>query len=388
LVQSGFLFYKLLTSFLQSYGLTKSPVDPCLFHTGSLAGGTFLGITSHVDDVWVYCSSPDIFNDFNAAMATAIEVTPAEPLTRSLGVSITTTSDRGTVSIDQREYVAKMIERWGMTDAAPATLPLSPSADVTASSEEEHRDAEHLPYRSLVGALNWAVLTTPEIAYAVSVCARHAHRWSHRMFTVAKGILRYLKSRPRLKITYSAGAPRQNEITVYCDSNYADDETRKSTSCHITFLNGGVTNVSSRRMARVAKSTCDAETNALATAAADAVFQRSLLHDIGVYVGRPDPTSPGYDPDTEPVARMATTIFCDNQATVLLVKRRSISEESKHIAVRQAFLHYLSEESHAIKIVWVPTRQNLADIGTKALAAPIFNTLRHAIYNGGPEGAI
>jgi hypothetical protein len=88
------------------------------------------------------------------------------------------------------------------------------------------------------------------------------------------------------------------------------------------------------------------------------------------------------------VAHMATTIFCDNQATVLLVKRRSISEESKHIAVRQAFLHYLSEESHAIKIVWVPTRQNLADIGTKALAAPIFNTLRHAIYNGGPEGAI
>ena len=102
------------------------------------------------------------------------------------------------------------------------------------------------------------------------------HRWSRRMFDVAKGILRYLKSRPEFRITYTANAANQNEITVYCDSNYADDETRKSTSCHLTFLNGGLTNVSSRRMHRVAKSTCDAEANALATAAADTIFQRAL----------------------------------------------------------------------------------------------------------------
>ena len=335
-------------------------------------------------DLWIYTSTQDLFDTFYAAMAVAIEVTPAEPLMRSLGVHITTSSDNGIVSIDQREYIAKMIETWGMVDAKPAPLPLQPSADVAASTEEEHKAAQHLPYRSLVGALNWAVLTTPEIAFAVSVCARHMHRWSRRMFDVAKGILRYLKSRPEFRITYTANAANQNEITVYCDSNYADDETRKSTSCHLTFLNGGLTNVSSRRMHRVAKSTCDAEANALATAAADTIFQRALLHDIGIYAGRPDPTAPGYNPDVEPPTHRASRIYCDNQATVMLVKRRSISEDSKHIAVRQAFLHYHSEETKDIEIVWVPTKQNLADIGTKALAAPIFKALRRAIYDGRP----
>ena len=57
-----------------------------------------------------------------------------------------------------------------------------------------------------------------------------------------------------------------------------------------------------------------------------------------------------------------------------------MTEESKHLAMRQAYLHYRSEETNEIRFEYVPSRDNLPDIGTKLLGAQTFVPIRNAIY--------
>ncbi|CAM9437641.1 unnamed protein product [Hapterophycus canaliculatus] len=57
-------------------------------------------------------------------------------------------------------------------------------------------------------------------------------------------------------------------------------------------------------------------------------------------------------------------LYCDNTATLHALGNRSFSSRTKHIALRFFFIRKLVTEGK-ISIHYVPTEDNLADIGTK-----------------------
>jgi hypothetical protein len=73
-------------------------------------------------------------------------------------------------------------------------------------------------------------------------------------------------------------------------------------------------------------------------------------------------------------------IKCDNEATIKLAKRRTTTDQSKHLCVRQAFLHQVSEENKYVHYEYVNSTKNLADLGTKLLGRIVFERLRNAVY--------
>ena len=71
-----------------------------------------------------------------------------------------------------------------------------------------------------------------------------------------------------------------NRLQVFADSDYAGDETRKSTYGRIVMMNGGPIAWSSTLGKTVATSTCEAEIHAAVLAVKDAVHIKRLLKDL------------------------------------------------------------------------------------------------------------
>jgi hypothetical protein len=95
-------------------------------------------------------------------------------------------------------------------------------------------------------------------------------------------------------------------------------------------------------------------------AAKDIVWTRRLLSGIGCDQKQP------------------TELFCDNQGALKLVSNPEFHRRTKHIDVRY---HYVREQQMdgSIVVSHVGTKEQLADLLTKALAGPAFQDLRRKI---------
>jgi len=73
-----------------------------------------------------------------------------------------------------------------------------------------------------------------------------------------------------------------------------------------------------------------------------------------------------------------STIFCDNQATIMNSHHPKFHACTKHIDIAMHFLHDLVE-SGTIDIIYVSSRENLADLFMKGLARPLHMELTYGV---------
>lgn len=379
---AGRVWYTKLSSWLLNYGFRRLAADSCVFVMGSELKRILLCL--YVDDVWVAYADSNAFTPVDTAIRRDFKFGPIEPLQHSLGISITSSRDRGTITIDQNEYVRSIIERWGLSESPGQSVPIPLGSDLTPCSDADHEEAKHLNYRELVGCLNYACLTVIEIQFAVNALSRFFHRWGKRPYQLALGVVRYLKSRPDQRITYRHDHPQVNELIGWSDADFAGDKaTMKSTGAYFIYLNGGPVASKVFTMKTIARSTADAESAALAACVTDMLFCREFLREIGTYNGKSgfDYDSNEYNPDgMSLVQRPPSVIKCDNSATIKLAKRRTTTDQSKHLCVRQAFLHQVSETNKHVRYEHVASTKNLADLGTKLLGRVMFTRIREAVY--------
>lgn len=104
----------------------------------------------------------------------------------------------------------------------------------------------------------------------------------------------------------------------------------------------------------------EAEYVALAHATKDAIWFRSLLHDLGFLAPEP------------------TTIYCNNQAAIAYAHDNQFHARAKHISTRYHFTRDHIVHGN-IKLTYVPTKDNCADMFTKGLPRPAHSTLVSSI---------
>eukprot|EP00961_Rhodomonas_salina_P180366 2434588-Rhodomonas_salina.1 len=85
-----------------------------------------------------------------------------------------------------------------------------------------------------------AVLTRPDISFAVNQCARFMSNPGPDHVAAAKHILKYLKGTKHLKLTYQRqSADTANRLVCCVDSDHAGDpDTRCSVTGYVVMLNG------------------------------------------------------------------------------------------------------------------------------------------------------
>ncbi|CAI7862409.1 unnamed protein product [Closterium sp. NIES-53] len=189
----------------------------------------------------------------------------------------------------------------------------------------------------------------PDLVYPLSLLAPYVAPGRHRKvhWDAVKRVLPYLCSTSGMGLVLGGQGPVV--LTGHADASWVDDSTTQRSSQGYTFSLGS-SSVSwwSTRSSSVLSSSCEAEINAGAMAAQDLRWLTYLVTDLGER-----PRSP---PD----------LYVDNKAMIALCQEHRLEHRTKNIALRY-FLSRELQQRDQLRLAYVATRANTADIFTKAL---------------------
>ena len=344
--------------FLQRWGLQPAKTDPCIYHCRHDGKGMVL-LAIYVDDGLLCCEKERTQDEILVELRKCFEVTAGTANTY-VGLEIDYCRQKGKVTVTQAGYIEQLLQRFGMSDCKSISTPADTHTKLTKSMCLEQQPAVKFPYREAVGCLMWlSVCSRPDITFHVNQVARFCDDAGKEHVQAVKRIFRYLAGTRDLKLTYGGSSL---ELMGFCDSDYAGClDTRRSTAGIILMLNGGPVYWSSKRMKTVAQSSTEAEYMALALASNDIRWHRQLLKEIGCRQSHP------------------TVIKSDSNGAIQLAGKQSFSPRTKHIDVR---VHLVRSEKEQGNIVldFVGTKEQPADMLTKALCGPAFTHCRQMIH--------
>ena len=299
-----------------------------------------------------------------------IEMVPEGKFEWFLGVCYTYDHSTGSVKADQESTIDRLLEKYGLTNCNPSKVPMRPDTDLAGLpiSPLAEKTTMKSAFCMLVGELMYiAINTRPEISYAVNQCSRFMTKATKAHYEVLKHILRYLAGVKHMRLTWCASAALKKgfklfQIYSYADTSWADDKnSRKSTCCYLVFVHNAAFSWRSFMSPIVAMSTSEAELIGACACAQEIQFSRKLAAELGFRQYAPTP------------------LFEDNTGCIALAEHGHFAGRSKHIHLRWMFISEFIRDG-ILKLHQVPTTQQVADIGTKALPWPLFCALLYIVF--------
>lgn len=188
--QAGRAWHSKLSEALIEMGAIPSKCDPCLFQIRKGKIPTLILI--YVDDILISSPSSELMYEIIRKLSTKFEVKNLGDVDFCLGMEFKRHEDE--FSINQRRYILELLERFGMSDAKPVCSPVEPGTTLCKSKVEPSEDDAKLPFRELVGALNYLAMgTRPDISFVVSYLGQFNNCFDETHWKAAKKVLRLTK---------------------------------------------------------------------------------------------------------------------------------------------------------------------------------------------------
>ena len=366
LKQAARLWMYKLHAWLLKLGFTQSYQDPCIYiRINTETGETFV-IGVFVDDLQLLHSKGADVDTFLEDLKTKFKMTDEGEINSYLGITIKRDRRKKIVSLSQNYYIASMLEKFGMGECVPVKTPMEThfkiDHDKESMSTDEIIEMKDTPYSEAIGSLMYLMVSTrPDIAYAISVLSRYSSCPSRRHWKGVKRVFRYLKGTMNLSLQLGGVISDIVPMLIgYADADYGGDlNSRKSTSGYLFKIDKTLGLISWKSMLQrvVAISTVEAELISAKEAVKEAIALRRLLEDLGF------------------VQQWATPIHEDNQGTIALTKNQVRSSRTKHIDIAYNFV-YEKVQDHVVELKYIPTKEQIADIFTKALPRETFEKFR------------
>ncbi|XP_050136174.1 uncharacterized mitochondrial protein AtMg00810-like [Malus sylvestris] len=306
----------------------------------------------YVDDIIITGNAPTLISDVISALTKEFDIKDLGPLHFFLGIQIISQND-GLV-LSQAKYVKDLLTKTAMLDSKPCSTPCLPYNRLVLDDGQPYNNPAL--YRSVVGALQYLTFTRPDIAFAVHQVCQFMQRPMESHFSAVKRILRYLKGTLNLGIHYGGLEVNFDTIRAFSDADWAGDPNdRRSTTGFVVFLGSNPISWSSKKQQIVSRSSTEAEYRALATTAAELDWIRQLLTVLHLAI----PSSP--------------VLFCDNMSAIALTSNPVLHQRTKHIEVD---IHFVRERvaKKLLQVQFVSSSEQYADIFTKGLSTPLFQT--------------
>nr|GEX04313.1 copia protein [Tanacetum cinerariifolium] len=256
------------------------------------------------------------------------------------------------IFINQSKYVLEILNKYGMESCDPVGTPMEIKDKLDLDQNGTPVDATK--YHSMIGTLMYLTSSRPNIVHATCLCARYQAKPTEKHLKEVKRILRYLRGTVNTGLWYSKNSVF--ELTGFSDVDYTGcKDTFKSTSGGAQFLGENLVNWSPKKQDCTVLSTTEAEYVSLSACCAQVLWMRTQLTNYGFHFNK-------------------ILIYCDSKSAIAISCNPVQHSRTKHIAVRY---HFIKEhvEQGTIKLYFVKTDYQLADIFTKALPADHFNYL-------------
>uniref|UniRef100_A0A1Y1K3D6 Reverse transcriptase Ty1/copia-type domain-containing protein n=1 Tax=Photinus pyralis TaxID=7054 RepID=A0A1Y1K3D6_PHOPY len=336
-------------TFVVRIGFLRSQYDQCLYLMGS--GASMILLLLYVDDLILLGKNLDKILIVKRLIAAEFEMRDMGEIKTFLGINIQRNRDAGTLYLSQRKYLEDVLRRFNMNNCNPVATPMEIQTKKITRSESEFTKK---PYRELIGCLMYiAYATRPDLCAAVGYFSQFQSCATDEHWIGAKRILRYVKSSLDLRLLYNCHY-KSPVLEGFADADYGSESNeRKSISGNIIKVFGSTVGWTARKQTSVALSTTESEYISLAIAAAEIIWYRGILCEIGISLDGP------------------TIIHEDNQGAIKIALGEKVSQRTKHIDIKYHFIRDCIEKQ-IINLRYIKTQEQQADIMTKGLSKNVF----------------
>ena len=350
-------------------------------------GDDKLWFPRHVDDMNpIIATSEDIFDKFISIMKEVFEVTilSFENGDRCLGMEVDIDRVKGQITLRNTRQIEIMLEKTGFKDGLQAAkYPMKPGKGDQAEIVSD------LNLDQIGGHLQFlASQARPDICVPASVLSSEKNHPNALTEENAKQTIAYLKREKHRGLRFTRNSRDGYRAKYFVDASWSELGTRRSRYGYLAIMFGGciVYKCSIQRL--VTLSTAWSETVALSEAMKHNRWLRCFLFEIGL---SQDPTDMLILDPNDPV-RMTlgrtidserqhpTLFFEDNSAAISFAESPvdKMSQKSRYIDMRDYFCRECVSRGES-KVIYIPSRIQLADFLTKILPKDIFLGLRDQI---------
>ena len=305
----------------------------------------------HVDDMKIVGKASKLIDGLRKV---GIEVTDEGPLTSHLGIQYVATS-KGIFEHMERT-TRRVLSDFGYAPGTckKATTPLNDDSQwSTRGFKTGVNKLAKVDMRKIVGALLWIRRCVRlDIAVALHKLSVTSDDKRFEQEHRADQLLRYLASTVTRGILYRRGS--SSSLQLWPDASWANEEGRKSRAGYVITL--GQTPIAwyTGLLNGVKRSTAEAEYGAAFRCATDCMALKNLIRELGWSV-----------------KTTGNVIHEDNTACISEMIQGPITKSAKTYEIEQYYLTEVVQKGE-YTISKVDTTEQLGDLSTKPLPAPIF----------------
>ena len=308
---------------MQELGFEKSQADDCLYICRKNSNVVLL-VLAYVDDMVVAGKDHARVQNFKKDLARHMEITDLGELHYILGIQVKRDRVACIISLNQTTYIHDILERFGMQNSNPVSMPLNVherlSATQSPQTTEEKKAyleyAKGLVYIQVIRSVIYATQTRPGILHAVGVLSQFSANPGKVHLKSMKRVLRYLKGTAHFALVLRCQGANRVDLVGWTDSDWAQDpDTRRLIGGFVFDIAGSKVAWSSKKQPTVALSTVESEYMAALNATKEAIWLQTLLEEMGF----------------KQVS--ATTIHVDNQGCIALAPNPVNHSCAKHINI-------------------------------------------------------
>ncbi|KAJ4779344.1 polyprotein [Rhynchospora pubera] len=350
LKQAPRAWFSKLKSFLLSHHFISSQADNSLFFFHST--NTTIYVLVYVDDILITGNNTKAINELMQALDSQFSIKNLGHLNYFLGIEVT--NNKSQLHLSQTRYLNTILHRASMHNAKPCQTPME--AGLQLSKFSGAKMSEPQLYRSIVGALQYATITRPDITFAVNKASQFMAEPTEEHWKLVKRILRYIQGSLDHGITLKS-APHLS-LHGYCDADWAGcPDDRRSTTGYAIFLGPNLISWSSKKQATVSRSSTEAEYRSLAMTTSELLWISYLLAELK------------YSVCQQP------TLWCDNLGATFLASNPVFHARTKHIELD---FHFVREkiQNKQLSVKFICSADQIGDIFTKGLAKARYHLLR------------
>lgn len=383
---------KRFTEETRKLGLENDLHEPCLYTWRKDGKVAILAI--YVDDILAASNDKDKLEEIKNHLNKAFEMKDLGEPKSFLGMNIQRNKEEKYIIINQSTYTENILEKFNMKECNPQSTPMvtrqvenrnkrKKLEEIESNTESKGIQIKKVPYREAIGSLMYlANATRPDIAFAVNYLSRRQLEPTEDDWKDVKRIFRYLKGTINSGLKYTT---ETDSLETYTDASFRDHGDSTSTGGYVIKLFGDVVAWRSHKQSYVTLSTCQAEYLAMSDACQELI---SLDKAIRFAIGK---------------TLFPATIWCDNRSAGDCTKKdgshklkmfddsledinRSLLEREKsgtrrHMAQTHGDFIKQCVEENRVRVQWVATKENIADIMTKPLPLEAHQYLRNKMLD-------